>query len=54
MDNFRRWYHRNHTEITWFLIGWLTVSALDCLGHGDYLGFFITGGLALINYKMNG
>jgi hypothetical protein len=54
MDDFRRWYYRNHKEITWFLIGWCTLSAIQCLGQGDYLGALLSGGFALLNYKMNG
>lgn len=54
MNDFRKWYIRNHTEITWFLIGWCTVSALECLGQGDYLGALLSGGFAFLNYKMNG
>ena len=54
MNNFRNWYRRNQTEITWFLIGWMTISALQCLGQGDYIGAALSGGFAFLNYKMNG
>jgi hypothetical protein len=50
LDNFRRWYLRNHTEITWFLIGFLIMSGLINLGQGDYLSAVLTFGVAWINY----
>lgn len=50
LDRIRSWYLRNYTEITWFLIGFLTLAGLQDLGHGDYLGAVISFGLVAINY----
>lgn len=53
MSKFREWYGNNATEITWFLIGWLTLAGLEALVREQYgmalLDFF----LAYANYYMN-
>lgn len=54
MDKFRRWYYYNHDKITWFIIGWLALSAVECISRGDYVGAVISGGFAVLNYKLNG
>jgi len=53
MDSFRQWYLNNQKEITWFLIGFLTLSGFQDLGQGNYVGAAISFGLAYINYKLN-
>jgi hypothetical protein len=53
MNSFRSWYLNNQTEITWFLIGWLTLCGLEDLGKGDYTGAAISFVLAGINYKFS-
>ena len=50
LDNFRRWYLLNYTEITWFLIGFLVMSGLTDLGAGNYTGAVISFAIAYINY----
>ena len=50
LDNFRRWYLLNYTEITWFLIGFLVMSGLTDLGTGNYTGAVISFAIAYINY----
>ncbi len=50
LDNFRRWYLRNYTEITWFLIGFLVMGGIVDLGEGNYAGAVISFGIAYINY----
>ena len=52
MDKFLDWYNRNYTEISWFLIGWLTMGFLDQLGRGHYVTAVIDGGLAYLNYEI--
>lgn len=54
MNQFQRWYLRNHTQITWFIIGWLVLSTIQCVGTEDWVGAAINGGLAVLNYKLNG
>jgi len=53
MNSIRQWYLTNQKEITWFLIGVLTLSGLQDLGIGNYLGALVSFGLAYINYKLN-
>jgi hypothetical protein len=53
MNSFKQWYLSNQKEITWFLIGVLTLSGLQDLGVGNYVGALISFGLAYINYKLN-
>jgi uncharacterized protein (DUF486 family) len=53
LQKFRQWYLRNHTEITWFLIGFLCYSGLISLGQGNYVGAVISFGIAYINYFLN-
>ena len=50
LDNFRLWYLRNYTEITWFLIGFLVMAGCSDIGQGDYTGAIISFGIAYINY----
>jgi hypothetical protein len=50
LQQFRSWYLRNQTEITWFLIGFLCYSGLISLGRSDYVGAVIAFGVAYINY----
>ena len=50
IDSLRNWYQRNAFEITWFLIGWLTLSSLDNLARGRYVWAVIDGSLAYLNF----
>jgi hypothetical protein len=50
LENFRRWYLRNYTEITWFLIGFLIMAGLVDIGNDNYTGAVISFGIAWINY----
>ena len=53
MNKFRQWYLTNQTEITWFLIGFLTLGGLQDLSVGNYVGALINFALAYINYTLN-
>jgi len=53
MNKVRAFFLRNQKEITWFLIGFLTLSGLQDLGHGDYVGAAINFFLVCINYLVN-
>ena len=53
MEKIRQWYMKNHTEITWFLIGVLVLAGFQDLSVGNYIGALISFGLAYINYKLN-
>jgi hypothetical protein len=49
-SKFKFWYLDNYSEITWFIIGFLTWAGLNDLSHGDYTGAVISFGVAFINY----
>lgn len=53
LDDFRNWYLRNYTEITWFFIGFLVMAGLVDLGEGNYTGAVISFGIAYINYMFS-
>ena len=38
MNKIRDWYLRNYTEITWFLIGWMSFALLIDFSKGDWAG----------------
>ena len=50
MNKFKQWYLNNYTEITWFLIGFLTLAGFTDLSRGDYVGAIISFALAIANY----
>jgi hypothetical protein len=53
MNSFRQWYLEHATEITWFLIGFLTMDGIHAIGRGDLVGALLSWTLAFINYKLN-
>jgi hypothetical protein len=53
MNSIRAFFLRNQKEITWFLIGFLTLSGLEDLGRGNYVGAAISFVLVYINYAVN-
>jgi hypothetical protein len=50
LQQFRAWYLRNQTEITWFLIGWLVLAGVYDFGRGEYIGAAVLWIIAAINY----
>lgn len=52
MDNLINWFRNNGNEITWFIIGWLSMAALDQLSREHYFMAAIDAGLAYFNYRM--
>ena len=52
LDKFRRWYNRYYVEITWFLIGWLTLAGIHEIQRGDGIGALIDFALAYLNYRL--
>ena len=53
MNSIKAFFLNNQKEITWFLIGFLTLSGLQDLGEGNYVGALISFALVYINYKLN-
>lgn len=51
-EKFRYWYIDNYTEITWFLIGFLTMAGFADLANRDYTGAAISFGLAAVNFML--
>jgi hypothetical protein len=49
MNKFRIWYLTYHTEITWFLIGWLTLALLHDFAYGDWQAVALDALLIFIN-----
>ena len=52
MNKIRQFYLRNQKEITWFLIGFLTLDGLQALGRRDYVGAALSFGIAWLNYAL--
>ena len=50
MNIIRNWYVRNQQQITWFLIGVLTLQGLNELARGDYGQAALSFGIAGLNY----
>jgi len=50
--SFRDWYINNQDEITWFIIGWVSMSCLDNLVRGSYGWAAIDAAIAYLNYRM--
>ena len=50
MSGIRNWYVNNQTEISWFLIGVLTLQGLTELSREDYTGAAVSFGLAIVNF----
>lgn len=50
VDSFLNWYQRYFTEITWFLIGDLTISTFQHLETRSYVNALWCAVLAAANY----
>ena len=51
MSTIKNWYIANCTEITWFLMGWLTLSCIDNLARGHYFSALVDAILVMFNYS---
>ena len=52
MNTVKQWYVKNQDEITWFLIGWLSMSCLDNLIRGSYGWAVFDAAVVYVNYKL--
>jgi hypothetical protein len=52
MDKFIRWYHFYFKEILWFTIGWLSLSGLTDLAHGDISSAMLNLFLIVVNWYL--
>jgi hypothetical protein len=50
VDRFLNWYQRYFTEITWFLIGDLTVQTINAIEKHNYVSALWCAVLAAGNY----
>jgi len=53
MDSIVRWYQQNYTEITWFIIGWLSLDMLHEFSRGNYEGMAVDMILIILNYFLH-
>jgi hypothetical protein len=53
MGQFRNWYVRNQDAITWFLVGWLSLSCIDNLYRENYVWAAVDAIIVYINIKFN-
>jgi hypothetical protein len=53
MDSVVRWYRNNHVEITWFIIGWLSLDLMREFAVGNYGGMLFDAVLIVLNYYLN-
>lgn len=51
MDKFINWYNTYYNEISWFIIGWLSLDLLHDFGQRNWLGMLIDAILIFINYS---
>jgi hypothetical protein len=53
MNKFRDWYVRNQDAITWFIIGFLTLSIIENVSRQEYVWAVVQAVLIWINYKLS-
>lgn len=53
MERIKQWYLTNYTEITWFLIGFLTLAGLQELARGEYFSAAVSFVLVALNYSLS-
>jgi hypothetical protein len=52
MNGIQRWFTRYSIEITWFIIGWLSLDFIHEFGHGNWGGMLIDAVLIALNYYL--
>ena len=53
MNRFTNWYRKYYNEITWFIVGWLSLDAVYDFSRGNYVGILINAGLIWLNIHLN-
>lgn len=51
MNKFKAWYLNNQVEITWFIIGVLTLQGLQEAAREEYVQAGISFAIVLLNYS---
>jgi hypothetical protein len=54
MNTFKQWYVRNQDAITWFIIGWLSLSCVNNLSNQHYVMALFDAVIVYANYKLAG
>jgi hypothetical protein len=52
MNSIKQWWWENSTEITWFIMGWMTLAGIHALGQGQYITAAFDFFLVWLNYKL--
>ena len=52
MSQFRNWYVRNQDAITWFIIGFLSMSLINSLANGNWIWAAVESLIIYANYKV--
>jgi hypothetical protein len=52
IDKFLNWYRRYYTEITWFLIGNLSVQIVNALTKHDYVDVLWCSAFLYLNFAI--
>lgn len=52
IEKFGDWFHENHTPISWFVIGWLTMAFVEQFSKGHYESSIIDAILIWVNYSL--
>ena len=47
------WFRRYNQEITWFIIGWLSLDLIREFGQGNWAGVAFDAILIALNYQLN-
>ena len=53
MNGLQRWWYNYNTEITWFIIGWLSLDLIRELVQGNLPGVAFDAILIALNYYLN-
>jgi hypothetical protein len=53
MNAIKQWYQQNYIEITWFIIGWLSLDLVREFGQGNLGGVVFDAVLIVLNYYLN-
>lgn len=53
LNKFRMWYLKNQVQITWFVVGWLSLAFMVDFINGNWLGCVIDAALIWANLALN-
>jgi len=52
LEKFANWYNDYYSEITWWIIGWLSWGLLDAVARGSWIIAIVDAALIAINYQL--